>query len=382
MPRITAEKIEFLPEDRYAIEEQSPGITPATYTSLFNGAIRDGDTTKYFKFLEEIQEKDADILHSTETRTSYITSKEWTVEGENEGEAKRIEDMLREIQGDPSNGLLTTDQLIATFGGVSYLTGISMSEIVTDGRKILGFSHIPSHFLTFKDSVHYPRLWTQEEQGGVPFNQDKMISHYLHTGMDPARGWLGNGISWQYVLKRAAMSARLDYQRKYGKGFFLVNMPGSKDSYEQSWATAEELIENYSEVDGAVFEGEVEVDFKEAIQADGEYFFRSEENFKRDIARIILGQESTSSSVDSNRSTASVHMEVLEQRSIEDMEAIEDTMTSQLVEKIKVLLGISPEAVYEFKFVLSDMEETLDDEMEGESATESDNADYVKSEGS
>ena len=42
------------------------------------------------------------------------------------------------------------------------------------------------------------------------------------------------------------------------------------------------------------------------------------EKYKQDITKIILGQESTSSSQDSNRSTASVHMEVLEKRILED----------------------------------------------------------------
>ena len=92
MPKMTADKIEFLPEDRQAISEQSPGITPTSYTSLFNGAIADGDTTHYFKFLEEIHEKDPDIMHTIETRTSYVTSKEWQIE---DGEAEEGEEQGR-----------------------------------------------------------------------------------------------------------------------------------------------------------------------------------------------------------------------------------------------------------------------------------------------
>ena len=66
MPEIKEERITFLPKDRQAIPEQSPGITLDGYATLFNGALQDGDTTKYFKFLEEIKEKDPDILHSIE----------------------------------------------------------------------------------------------------------------------------------------------------------------------------------------------------------------------------------------------------------------------------------------------------------------------------
>jgi phage gp29-like protein len=364
MPRITDDRIEFLPEDRYAIVEQSNGITPAKYTALFKAAIRDGNTTKYFKFLEEIAEKDPDILQSIETRTSYVTSKDWFIEGKDANQAGKIEEMLRDIDGDPTQGLSSTDEMITSLLGSSYLTGLSFSEVVTDGKKILGFNHIPSHFLTFQGSVHYPKLWTQQSPTGENLNQAKMISHYLTQGIDPARGWLGNSVSWLYVFKRTAMDARMKFQQKYGKGFVLVTMPGEKDSYLEAWTTAERLIKNYSTVDGAVFPKDVLVEFKESASLNGDYFFTAEDNFKNSIVKVILGQESTSSSQDSNRSTASVHLEVLEQRVIDDITAIESTLTNQLLSKIKPLVGIKTEDVYEFKFKQTEIEETLDDEQE------------------
>lgn len=363
MPKITDSRIVYLPEDRQVVPEQSSGITASTYTTLFSAAILEGDTTKYFKFLEEIAEKDPDILHSISTRTSYVTSKEWGVEGEVESDASAVEDYLKNVKGDPMEGLISVDGLINSMLGNSYLTGLSISEIVTDGEGIVGFNHIPAHFLTFYRAMHYPKLWTQEKPTGIPINRDKMISHYLHSG-DPIRGWLGHAIGWLYVLKRTTLDARLQFQRKYGKGFLLVNMPGDKDSYEEAWDTAEDLIDNYSDVDGAVFPAGVEVDYKESAAMDGQYFFDTEDNFRSSITKIILGQESTSSSQDSNRSTASVHMEVLEKRILDDAAAIESTLTRQLVERVKELLGITSEM--EFKFVVSEMEATLDEDMDEE----------------
>lgn len=367
MPRITDNRVEFLPEDRQIVQEQSPGITAAGYTTLFNGALTNGDTTQYFKFLEEIAEKDPDILHSISTRTSYVTSKAWQVEGQN---GELLTETLRAIEGDPSRGLLSVDGLIAAMLGHNYLTGISISEVVADEDTIAGFNPIPSHFLTFQDSVHYPKLWTQEKPTGVDLNQAKMISHYLTTGIDPVRGWLGNCISWLYVLKRTALDARQQFQRKYGKGFLLVNMPGDKDSYEKAWETAEELIENYSETDGAVFPAQVEADFKEPAKVTGEYFFTTEAAFKGSIVKVILGQESTSESASSNRSTAEVHMEVLEQRILDDSSAIESTMNNQLLPMIKDLLGLPMDSDDAFKFVVSELEETLDDDMDDEPSKE------------
>jgi len=363
MPKITSGQIVFLPEDRYIISEKSPGITASAYTTLFNSAIQNGETTELFKFFEEIAEKDPDILHSISTRTSYVTSKEWTVESENTQDAEMIEEALRNIKGDPTRGLITVDGLIEACLGNSYLTGLSFNEIVTDGEGIIGFNHVPSHFLTFHDSVYYPKLWTQETPTGVPFNKEKMIAHYLHHAEDPARGWLGHAIGWLYVLKRTAMDARLQFQRKYGKGFLLVNMPGDRDSYEKAWETAEDLISNYSDVDGAVFPADVMVDFKESQALDGEYFFTSEADFRSSITKVILGQESTSSAENSNRSTAEVHMEVLEQRIVDDCETLEDTLTTQLIEKIKPILGIPEDSDCRFKFGVGEMEATLDDEM-------------------
>jgi len=377
MPKVTNDRIVFEPKDRQAITEQSPGITPAKYTTLFNGAIADGDTTRYFKFLEEIKEKDPDILQAIETRTTYITSKEWTVVGDDQEEggdqspeAEEIEEALRDIAGDPAKGLMTVDELINSMLGDSYLIGISFAEIVTDENEITGFQHIPGHFLTFKDAVYYPKLWTAENHNGIPFNQEKMISHYLTSGIDPVRGWLGNGVAWQFVFKRGTLEQRQRFEKKYGKGFMQLNMPGERDSFIEDWNNAESLIENLDDVDGVVFGSAVEADFKETMQAEGDYFFEANDNYKRDIAKIILGQESTSSSQDSNRSTADVHMEVLEKRILEDSSSIEDTLTQQLVKKIQEYKGISTDKNYEFKFVVSEMEATLDEELEEEGAVE------------
>ena len=361
MPKIESDRITFLPADRYAVEEQSPGITPAKYTVLFNGAIKEGDTTKYFKFLEEIAEKDADILHTLETRSSYVSSKGWTIEGDNEGDAQKIEDALREIPGDTAEGLLTVDDLVKSLIGSTYLVGLSFSEIVSDNNKILGFNHIPAHFLTFNDATTYPKLWTQDKPTGVEFNRLKMISHYATTGIDPARGWLGNAISWLYVLKRTALEAKMQFQSKYGKGFLLLNMPGDKDSYEQAWQNAEDLIENYANVDGAVFPADVKVDFKETNGSlNGQYFFDVEDSLKKSIVQVILGQDSTSSSESSNRSTAEVHMEVLEQRILEDIAGIEDTLTSQLVIRVMQVLGVTGQ--YKFTIGRTELEEDLDED--------------------
>jgi len=369
MPNITSKQIEFLPEDRSLVGEQSAGITPASYTSLFNTAISEGDTSRYFKFVEEILEKDSDINHAINTRTSQITSKEWQIlneEGEEDEDSELLTIALKNIKGDPERGLLSFSQLINAFLEVSYLTGISVNEIVTDAREIVGFNHIASHFLTFKDRTSYPGLITQEKPMGEDFNPEKMIVHYLTSGKDPARGWLGNAVSWQYVLKRTALEERLRYQSRYGKSFLLVNMPADKDSFAEAWETAEELIENLDDVNGVVFPGEVETEFVEGSSLNGDYFFKSDDEFKRNIVKIILGQESTTSSQDSNRSTAEVHESVLEKRVIEDIQLIQDTLNNRLITVLKPLLGISEDSIYEFKFIMGELEATMDDELDEE----------------
>ncbi len=63
-------------------------------------------------------------------------------------------------------------------------------------------------------------------------------------------------------------------------------------------------------------------------------------------------------------------MEVLEKRTIDDQAAVEDTMTSQLISKLKEVLGIAEDDHYEFKFVMSEMEATMDEDMDEEGAIE------------
>ena len=366
MPRITPNQIEFLPLDRTIFGEQSPGITEAAFANLFDSALADGNTTLYYKFLEEIVEKDADVSQAIASRTSEITSKEWEVEGPNEATAEKIKEALLEIPGDPVQGFLTVDQLINAFLGSAYLTSISMNEVITDAEKIIGFNHIPSHFLTFQDAVNYPKLYTREDPMGVDFNQEKMIVHYLNPGNDPVRGYLGNAVGWQYVFKTNTVDQRLQWQQRYGKGFLLINMPGEpgSDSYIKAYSEGKRLIQNLYNVDGAVFPSNVEVEYVTPDTSEGDYFFDAEEHYGKNIAKIILGQASTSDAEDSNRSTADVHMEVLNARVAQDMDLIEDTISKQLITKVKALLNISEEDEYVFKFVVSEIDATMDKDMD------------------
>lgn len=376
MPTMTSDRITFDPTDRNDVPEQSPGIDADTYSTIFNAAAKRGVTKEYFKFLEEIAEKDPDIRQALDTRSAYISSKEWQIEdaeGESQGNNQQLlEEALRDIAGDRFDGLLTFDQLISSMLGVTYLTGLSFSEIISNDSEITGFNYIPCHYLTFENSVYYPDMITTLNPQGEKFNRDKMISHYATDATDPARGYLGNAISWQYVYRRQTLDSREDFQKKYGKGFLLVNMPMERDGFEENWNTAEQLIENYSSVDGAVFEGDVEADFKESMQSEGDYFFHADDRYEEKIIRIILGQDSTTSAQNSNRSTAEVHMEVLEQRIMDDMSAIEDTINTQLIPKIKEIYGVNQDEQLYFKFVLSEMEATLDQDMEEDGAVEED----------
>ena len=209
MPRITPTEIVWLPSDRYLIEEISPGITPSSFSSLFNNTVQSADTTSYFKFLAEITEKDPDIQQAIASRTSEITSKTWTIEGPDQATADALTEALTSIPGDPLRGLITVDQLIASMLGHNYLTGIAVSEIIADEEGITGFNVVPSQFLTFQDSVTYPKLYTAENPTGSDFNADKMIVHYLNPGNDPVRGWLGHSIGIQYALKLQNLEQRI-----------------------------------------------------------------------------------------------------------------------------------------------------------------------------
>ena len=360
MPTLNKDKIEFTSDDRVLVAEQSSGMDSSDFLNLFNTAIQSGDTTNYFKVLEEIVEKDPDVNHSIGTRSSEISSKEWIIEGPSDEVADELTALLKAIKGDPIQGLITLDQLIASFLGDAYLTGISMNEIVTDGEGIVGFNHIPTHFLTFKDATTYPKLFTSDAPDGVEFNQEKMIYHMLNPGTDPARGWLGHAVGIQYFLKLDSLNKRITWQaQSYAKSNMIITMPGDKDTYEAAYEAAEDLI-IASGSNGAVLPEGVTVTIT-GDDTDGKYFFENEEDIKRNIVKIILGQTSTSDSKDSNRSTAEVHITVLETRTREDMELIEDTITRQLITKMKELHGISEEDNYQFKFVISELEAETDE---------------------
>ena len=366
MPKITENQIIFLPEDRWAVEEVSQTTTLANFNTLF-AQTKQGIVQNYFKFLEEIAAKDPDIIQALESRTSEIVSKEWIIEGTN---AEELTEALKAIKGDKLTGLLTFEELIDSLLGASYLTGIAMNEIVADESGIAGFNKIPGHFLTYQDEVFYPKLWTQEHLTGIAFNYDKMIYHVLNPGTDPVRGYLGQAVAIQYLLKLSTLEDRIRWQGKYGKGFLLVTLRGSADdpAYDKDYEVAAELVDDIYNTDGVVLSNNAQAQMVQPTGMTGDYFFTANDDYKKNIVKIILGQTSTSDSDDSNRSTAEVHMDVLDQRVMKDMSNIEDTINSQLLPKIKDLLGLSDASDAEFQFVRSDMEQAMDEDADGAEA--------------
>ena len=364
MPKISANQIEWLPEDRYAIDEQSPNMTSSKFVSIFNQG-REGDVQEYFKFLKEMTEKDPDVIQAIDTRTSEVTSKEWTVEGPN---AEVLEKALRAIKGDPIQGLISLDDLIVTMLGASYLTGVSVSEIVTDDEGIIGFNYVPSHFLTYRDVVWYPKLWTQQTPTGVEFNKEKMIIHYLNPSNDPTRGYLGYAVGIQFLLKKGTLEDRLNFQKKHSSGGTLaINLQGQEGdgSYDKDFEIAQAYADDPWDTQALVFSHNVQIDTVGEMSDSGDYYFEANDDYKKNIVKIILGQTSTSDSDDSNRSTASVHMEVLETRTLDDIDSIENTINTQFMPKLKALLNISENDESEFKFVRSELEQEMDEDTDG-----------------
>jgi phage gp29-like protein len=364
MPTVTNDRIEFTVNDRYLIEEQSTGLTFQQFANMINAA-KEGRTTDFFKFLEEIYEKDPDIASSIQTRSVEVLSKDWKVMTEDNEEDEELTRALKDITGDTTTGLLSTDQLIGALLGASYLTGVSLNEIITDENGITGFSHIPSPFLTYQKTLYFPDLYTQDAPTGQTLESpEKFILHYLDPAVsDKTRGYLGIAIGWQYLFKTQNMKDMLRYQGKYGKPFLCVMMDKEGDGYDVDFENVKKLITNIGTVDGIVVSRDVNIEMTGSTTLDGSFFFDSDETYKKNIAKIILGQTSTSDSTDSNRSTAAVHMSVLEQRVMSDMELIEESLSKQLVPHVTELLGRSY-AGERFKFIISDLEDAIDEDVE------------------
>lgn len=362
MPTITSSKIEITPADRSYFRNVSTDLTASALSCYYSKADQ-GDPMELFKLSDEIRWKDPDVLHSIGTRSANVTDLKWRVTD------PQLDEALRSIRGDTWSGSKDFSDVVEQMVGTTLLTGTRVVEMLFDpAGRVIGFNPIPSQFVTFHEST-VPKLWSPSSLTGLDFNRDKVLVHYHLTSDDPTQGALIRCIGWLYLFKTLLFKDSLSFSERYGKPFLLVKVEGAGDGYDKDFANARSVVQTLK-VPGGVFGPGTTMEFVEtgSAGADGQFFKVTIDDISAQIAKVILGQTSTSDAVDSNRSTASVHLTVLEKIRLADARAIEYTVNTQLIPALARGLGRDPGDA-KFEFLVEETRETEETD-EGQGRTE------------
>tara|TARA_R110002020_G_scaffold125388_3_gene282598 strand:+ start:1038 stop:2267 length:1230 start_codon:yes stop_codon:yes gene_type:complete len=337
-------------KDRYQLDE-SFDATPLKVQSIFNSA-NNGYTKKQSRLANELTEKDPAISQAWSVRVAAIAACPWEITGGTSEQNKFIERALKSIQPSFDSGLVSFNKLLQSLQSAVML-GFSTNTIEWGfgDESIDGFKIFDQSLFSFQDSdLPY---FTGKNSGIDGTNQEKVTIYaprwMYHTatnsrGTEPLRSGLVRPLAYIYTFRR---HVQIEYSRgleKFALPMPAISVDGSMYDDENSAKMAvQELMESWT-YDGysIVDKQTMEITFPTANSGFSADMFKSFLEFaEKQIFRLILGQDSTSSSDNSNRSTAQVHNLVRADMLASDANAVEETVNNQI---IKPLWEASPQS--------------------------------------
>lgn len=308
------------------------------------------------RICQEILEKDWDIAQAHSARAEAPAAVPYeivTAKGmEDNRQALRIRDYIQEqvnnICPHPETGLVGFDGLIENMGQC-ILPGFSCSQIIWKpaGAGVQGFEYYPYKLFTFYDEQHkqhshWPLLKLKEKDSPVRLSREQWIVHtYQPRGSEITRGGLIRPLAFLFVLKHFNIKDWIRFLERFGQPFVKAFVDWDEfernEENDDSGDTdtdredLEELIANFGSDGGGIFPKDiVDIDLMEAINDEGTGFLNFQKYAERKINQLLLGQDSTSSAENSNRSTAAVHYMVKENLLIRDCKRIATSINTQL----------------------------------------------------
>lgn len=341
-----AEKILTEIIDRLTLNNESLSLTPRKVASILLEADQ-GRNHRQSKLAEEILEKDPDISAAISTRQNALTALDWGIlpaSGENVRDevSETVEEVLRGIEGNMDQGLISFDQLLSAMAS-SFLPGFdcSMIDFKPGGGDINGFLHLPQHNFTFFESAFIPKLRTKaHRENGIPLpggTKNWVIHRHFQDARDITRSGLIRPLAWLFVFKNFNTKDLLRFREKYGIPFLLGKMDGivdGKGALTKEGRALKKLLTNFGSDGVALLSDAVTMEMIEPSNMGADIFFKSDELFAKEIAKVVLGQTSTQDAEGSNRSTAQVHDGVRHTILAADCKSVSLTVSQQLIRQI------------------------------------------------
>lgn len=315
--------------DKYS-SYPSHGLTPERLARVLKEADQ-GDIYRQAELFEEIEEKDPHMFSLMQTRKNTVLGLDWEVipysdDTKDQEIASFVGDILYNLQ-DFEDALL---DLLDAIG-----KGFSVTEImwqIIDSKAVpvaLKWRHQKKFCYDDLDNL---RLLTEENMSTgieIPLNKF-IINKYRARSGSASRAGVYRVCVWMYLFKNYTVKDWIAFAEVYG-------MPIRLGKYEQGTTKEEKdallqaVLQIGSDAAGIISKG-TEIEFIEAMKADGEVFENLARFCNTEMSKAILGQTLSSDIGDGGSYAASkTHAEVRQDILEGDCKGLSKTIRRDLI---------------------------------------------------
>ena len=335
-------------------------LEPIIVNSIFQSA-NGGSTKRQSRLASDLLEKDPAMAQAWSVRVASIASCPFEVIGGDKEKVQFIIDSLSRIQPNYETGLVGFKELLQNLqSAVMHGFATAETEWANGGSRIDGFRLYNQSLFSYADNAVIPFYSNDGKDQKISY--PRWIYHTATNSRDtePLRSGLVRPLAYLYSFRRHVMIQLLRGIEKYGIPMPWANVPD--DLYEDSEqrGNLEAMLANWTYDGYAISNSDIELTFPTAdSNFNVETFMRYLDHSERQIFRLILGQDSTSSADNSNRSTAQVHNLVRQDLLSADALAVEQTVNNQIIKPLMfATYGEDMEDMPVFKFILKGLDET------------------------
>ncbi|MDR3561895.1 MAG: DUF935 domain-containing protein [Negativicutes bacterium] len=325
--------------DRYS-SYPSSGLTPEKLALILREADL-GDMYRTMELFEDIEEKDLHLLSVMQTRKNTVIGLDWEIiAASDEPKDQEIANFVGEVLADMDD---LDDAFLDLLDAIG--KGYAISEImweIKDGKAIpaeLKWRHQKK--IRF-DEIDTMRLLTLDNQyPGIELPPNKFIVHqYKGRSGHPSRAGLFRVCVWMYLFKNYTLKDWISFAEVYGMPLRLGKYDASA-SKEEKDALIQAIIQIGTDAAGIISKS-TEIEFVEAMKADGDIFENLARFCNSEMSKAVLGQTLTSDIGDSGSYAAGqVHNEVRMDILQADCKSLQKTIRRYLIKPL-VLFNFGP----------------------------------------
>jgi phage gp29-like protein len=324
-------------KDRYQVD-QAFDLEPLKIQGIFQSA-NGGTVKRQSRLANELTEKDPAISQAWSVRVAGIAACPWEIVGGTEDQRKFIDSTLKNIQPAYDNNLSSFTELLQ-FMQSAVLHGFALATTEWDagGSRIEGFKIYAQSLFSYNDS-DLPYFEGEDGKSKIYPKFPKWVYHTATNSRsaEPLRSGIVRPLAYLYAFRRHIQIEYLAGLEKYGLPMPFIGVEGLLyDDENTQKAKIEDMMSSMTYNGYALHDKEaMEISFPTSESGfDVNNFLSFLEWTEKQIFRIILGQDSTSSSDNSNRSTAQVHNLVRGDMLASDAKAVEETVNNQIIKPL------------------------------------------------